>query len=304
MAAATDTGASVEAPDLFRLSHMVRHTPAKPLAPTGRPGGHAGTKRGNGLEIVDTRLQVDGDDVRHIDAMTTARTGKPHVRTFRDERERERLLVADLRPAMLFGTRTRLRSVACAQALAISGWQASLAGGRVGLVALGPGEPLIVSARARERGMAAVCGGLAAAHAEALANAAGGALADPDLAPALERLARLAPRGASLVLATALDAPGPDFDAVLGGLARRLRVTVVLLRDAFERRAPRGAYPFLSGGIAGAAIRWAFVDRETNRPDPRVERLRRLDVDLVLLDTDATPTRMAETLGGRHADAA
>ena len=87
------------------------------MAPTGRPGGFAGKRRGNGLEIVDVRPFSEGDDSRHLDAATTARTGRPHVRTFRDEREKTALLVADFRPAMLWGTRRRLRSVAAADAL-------------------------------------------------------------------------------------------------------------------------------------------------------------------------------------------
>ncbi|MFD1333947.1 DUF58 domain-containing protein, partial [Methylopila musalis] len=89
-----------------------------------RPGGVVTRRRGRGSEIDDVRPWTDGDDIRHIDRHATARTGELHARTFRDERERAALLVADFRPAMLFGTRRAFRSIAGAEALALLGWRA------------------------------------------------------------------------------------------------------------------------------------------------------------------------------------
>jgi uncharacterized protein (DUF58 family) len=113
-----------------------------------------------------------------------------------------------------------LRSVAAAEALALAGWRAVEAGGRVGLYAIGGGEPLFVPPRGRAPGMTAVAGGLAHAHAAALAAAASAKTPEPDLATALEAARRLAPTGATVILATALDDEGSDFQDLAEALAR------------------------------------------------------------------------------------
>ena len=46
----------VDAARLFAMRHIVRNIPERRLAPIGRPGGFAGRRRGNGLEIVDVRF--------------------------------------------------------------------------------------------------------------------------------------------------------------------------------------------------------------------------------------------------------
>lgn len=293
---AANTGTAIDADVLFRLRHLVRHIPERGLAPTGRPGGFAGKRRGNGLEIVDVRPFSEGDDSRHVDAAATARTGRTHVRTFRDEREKTALLVADFRPSMLWGTQGRLRSVAAAMALALAGWRVIEAGGRVGLLAVGSGAPLYVAPRGRERGMAAVAGGLARAHADAIDAAAAGNRHDPALALALEAAVSLVPRDGTLYLATGLDEPGSEFHSLMAALRRRARIVALLVRDRFEAAPPRGAYPFLAG--AGSTLRWAFVTgRERSvAADPRVGELENLGAEVLTIDADADPEAMAQSL--------
>ena len=80
---------------------------------TGIPGLLTTRRRGQGLEFDDLRQYLEGDDIRHIDWQVTARSGKPHVRLFREERERTVTVVLDLSPSMFTGTR-RLRAVTAA----------------------------------------------------------------------------------------------------------------------------------------------------------------------------------------------
>ena len=199
-------GVAADTEHLLSLRHLVRNLPERRLAPTGLPGGFVTKRRGRGLETVDIRIFSEGDDIRHIDHNTTARTGVPHVRTFRDERDRSVLLLADFRPSMLWGTRRAFRSVAAAEALTIVGWRAVEAGGRVGLIAFGAGEPVFVPARGRERGMIAVVGGLAAAHRAALDAASETPMAEGrPLDDMIELAIRLVPAGGSVFLASGLD---------------------------------------------------------------------------------------------------
>jgi uncharacterized protein (DUF58 family) len=215
-----------------------------------RPGTTATRPRGQGHEIREIRPFAEGDDPRHLDAAATARTGSPQVRGFHEDRDRALMLIADFRRPMLWGTR-RLRSVAMAEALALAGWQAVGDGGAVGVAALTDDGILTERPTSRARGMARVAGCLARAHSRALA------LGDHpvrDLAADLARAGRLAPRGARVLFASALDQPGEGIEAVLAGIRRRCAFRVLLPLDPFEGAPPARALPYLTGKGAGAAI--------------------------------------------------
>lgn len=287
------------APDpeaLLRLRHVVRHIPERRLAPTGRPGGFVSRRRGRGLETVDIRAYSDGDDIRHIDRNVTARTGVTHVRTFHDERERTAILVGDFRPSMLWGTRRAFRSVAAAEALAIVGWRVIEAGGRVGLVAFGAGHPVLVGARGRAGGMAAVVGGIVSAHRASVEATAGGAKAT-ELDQAIDLARRVTPTGGSVFLATGLDDASVEFDTLAGSLRRRCSLTVLLIVDRFECDPLPGTYPYVarSGRIARATLTRPQLERV---PDDRRARLESLGVPLVVIESDLGPEGMAERLEG------
>ena len=204
------------------------------------PGGFAIRKRGQGQVTADSRLYTAGDDMRYVDRGATARSGQLHVRTFHEERDRVVFLVADFRPAMLWGMRRAFRSVAAAEALTRLGWQVVASGGRVGLLAICAGAPVIVGTRGGTRGMLAVIGGLVRAHAAALQGAA---LTDPPLDAALSGLRLVAPRGAVLVIASALDNPGEGFEAAIGRLAQHHRPRFLLVGDHALQELPAGTYP-------------------------------------------------------------
>lgn len=213
-----------------------------------RPGTTATRPRGQGHEIREIRPFAEGDDPRHLDAAATARTGAPQVRGFHEDRDRALMLIADFRRPMLWGTR-RLRSVAMAEALALAGWQASLDGGAVGVSALTDDGILWERPAARARGMAKVAGCLARAHALALTL---GAHPVRPLAPDLARAGRLAPRGARVLLGSALDVPGSGLAAALDGLRRRGAFRLLLPLDPFEGAPPTLGLPYLAE--SGAAI--------------------------------------------------
>ena len=278
-------GVAADTETLLKLRHLARAERKGQHRLTGVPGGFVSRRRGRGLEADDIRAYSEGDDIRHIDRNVTARTGVPHVRTFRDERDRTILLVADFRPSMLWGTRRALRSVAAAEALALSGWKAVDAGARVGLFTFGAGEPVYVPARSRERGMIAVAGGLAAAHRAAFAN-----VSEQPLELALEKAGGLVPPGGTVVLATGLDDPGPAFDAVAQQLRTRARLIVLLVVDGFEKAPPMGRYPYAT---AANPLQWASIGtRRTDGVDGRVARLERLGIDYTMIDAAAGPEFM------------
>lgn len=274
------------------LRHLARRgvSPAtRTLA--GLPGGIVTRRRGRGSEPDDVRLWSEGDDRRHIDRNATARTGILHVRTHHDERDRAVVLLADFRPSMLFGTRRALRSVAAAEALVLLGWRIVGDGGRIGLVVATAGEPVVVRPGGGERAMTAVTGALAMAHAQALAAPPG---ADPPLARYLTLARSLLPSGGHLVIGSALDAPGDDFDRLLTVLAERLSIRLILVSDAFERTRPAGFFPFSTpDGQRGTVQVSRAAARTGTAPDDRLIDYARRGIEGLRLDAEAGPETYA-----------
>jgi uncharacterized protein (DUF58 family) len=123
----------VTVPMLVRLS---RDAAALPLRAgrilAGRGGDYQSPFKGRGIEFDESRPYQPGDDIRSIDWRVTARTGRPHTKVFREERERPVFFWIDLRPCMFFATRRRYKAVAAAEIAGLLAWSAERHGDRVG----------------------------------------------------------------------------------------------------------------------------------------------------------------------------
>lgn len=86
-------------------------------------GNYGSAFRGQGLEFDAVREYVFGDDIRSIDWKVTARIGSPHVKIFREERERTLFICLDMNAQMRFGTKNTFKSVMAAKTAALLGWQ-------------------------------------------------------------------------------------------------------------------------------------------------------------------------------------
>jgi len=241
-------GVALDADALIGLEFLALRHRGRDRRLSSLPGGFATRRRGQGLELADIRAYQPGDDVRHLDRSATARTGRPHVRTFQQERDRLTLLVADMRPAMLWGTGRALCSVAAAEVLTLIGWEAVATGGRVALFVAGAEGPVALPFRGRRRGMVEVIGALVAAHGAALRGAALGRRTDPPLASALAPLDRLAPTGSEVVLASSFEARGEGLGPLFDRLAQRRSLDLIHIRDGSDRL-PAGAYPIRAGPL-------------------------------------------------------
>ena len=72
-------------------------------------GDYTGLFYGPSLDLAEVREYQPGDEVRRMDWNVTARTGKLHVRQYREEREITAWVVVDLSRSMNFGTRKKLK---------------------------------------------------------------------------------------------------------------------------------------------------------------------------------------------------
>ncbi|GAM75201.1 hypothetical protein JCM19241_1544 [Vibrio ishigakensis] len=96
-------------------------------------GRHQSLFRGRGLNFEELRHYQKGDDIRNLDWKVTLRTGKPHVRSYTEEKDRNVLLCIDQSASMFFASNQVMKSVVAAEVAALSGWSILSDNDRVGI---------------------------------------------------------------------------------------------------------------------------------------------------------------------------
>jgi len=132
--------------ELLELRHQA-HTlgiASHHLVNTTFSGLYASVFRGQGLNFEEVREYREGDDIRNMDWKVTARTDEPHMKVYREERERSVVLCVDHGPHMFFGTRGTFKSVQAARAAALLGWAANSVNDRVGGMLFGDADSGLV----------------------------------------------------------------------------------------------------------------------------------------------------------------
>tara|TARA_R110002126_G_scaffold110918_2_gene248594 strand:+ start:128419 stop:129336 length:918 start_codon:yes stop_codon:yes gene_type:complete len=119
-------------PELIKLEQCARGRQPRTLAKAARSGDKLSLLRGRGMDFTDVRHYHTGDEIRHMEWRSTARTGKPHIKLYQEERERPIVLLVDFNPSMYFGTRVAFKSVLAARLASLIAWMSSAEGDRVG----------------------------------------------------------------------------------------------------------------------------------------------------------------------------
>lgn len=134
-------GIALSLEQLLRPPTLAQLLPSRQVSGQ-RTGIHQASSKGRGMEFAEVRPYLPGDDVRSIDWRITARTGKPHTKLFREERDRCVYTLLDLDPAMYFGSQGQLKSRLATILAAATAWQALEQGDKVGGVILLGAEPI------------------------------------------------------------------------------------------------------------------------------------------------------------------
>ncbi|HQP10462.1 MAG TPA: DUF58 domain-containing protein [Candidatus Omnitrophota bacterium] len=90
--------------------------------------------KGRGIEFDEVREYQPGDDVRTIDWNVTARTGKPHIKKFIEERELTVMVLVDVSRSCRFASVNMLKSQLAAEVAAILAFSAIRNNDKVGLI--------------------------------------------------------------------------------------------------------------------------------------------------------------------------
>jgi len=237
-------------------------------------GPHLSRLQGQGIEFDEVRLYQPGDDVRAMDWRVTARTGKPHTKLFREERERPAMLLLDLRPSMFFATRGALKAVIAAECAALLGWSVTNQGDRVGCMLFDGSDNhrMLKPARGKRPVMRML--GMLLDHPFWQQRPEP---ADPTITPLLQRAEHVTPAGSMMIIVS--DGRGIDADAELM-LTRMLRhhsVLFIRIYDPFEAALPEAGLLTASDGV-----RRFLIDSGQERV--RVEHRRRFEAREVQLD--------------------
>ncbi|WP_417689147.1 DUF58 domain-containing protein [Roseibium sp.] len=229
------------------------------------------------MDLREIRAYSEGDDTRRIDPAATARTGRPHVRSFHEDRDNTVLLIADFRPEMLWGTSSSLRSVRAARLLARRGWEVIDQGASVAVLTLTRSRISALPARTGIQHMTAIAQLLAHEHDKALDMEQGSC----SLSVTLARAAKLVPAGARVWLASDTQGVAEEDAAALGRLARRRRVTLLCPLDPAEAAPPSLPLPIRCGNTSRFA-RLSSFDKT-----PLSTRMRALNVTVEVIADDA-----------------
>ena len=118
-----------------------------------RVGNHRSAIKGRGMDFAEVRNYQAGDEIRHMEWRMTARTGRPHIKVYEEERERPVVILVDFSPSMYFGTQIAFKSYVAARLAATIAWTASAQGDRVGGLLNGTSAHHELTPKTREAGV-------------------------------------------------------------------------------------------------------------------------------------------------------
>ncbi len=131
-----DEGVYVSLSELLKFGYMPKNFNIRPNAAvlSKLSGRHQSKMRGRGMDFSEMKQYVQGDDTRNMDWKATRRTGKPYIRVYNEERDRNVWLVISQMNSMFFGSTERMKSVSAAHTAALMAFKALEMGDRVGAV--------------------------------------------------------------------------------------------------------------------------------------------------------------------------
>jgi uncharacterized protein (DUF58 family) len=131
-----DEGIYVTLSELLKFGYMPKNFNLRPNAAvlSKLSGRHLSGVRGRGMDFSEMKQYVQGDDTRNMDWKATRRTGKPYIRVYNEERDRNVWLVISQMNSMFFGSTERMKSVCAAHTAALMAFKALEMGDRVGAV--------------------------------------------------------------------------------------------------------------------------------------------------------------------------
>ena len=114
-------------------------------------GAYHSLFKGRGMDFEEAREYEPGDEIRSIDWNVTARTGKAHVKKYREERELTMMIAVDLSASGQFGSGELSKRELAAELASTLAFSAARNGDKVGLALFTEGVEHIIPPRKGRR---------------------------------------------------------------------------------------------------------------------------------------------------------
>ncbi len=239
--------------------------------------------KGQGIEFEEVRPYIPGDEIRSIDWNVTARTGEPHIKRFREEREMSVFLVVDVSASCRFGTHQEFKSELMAELSAVLAFAAIANGDRIGLLLCSDRIELLVPPRKGRRHALRLVREVLGFEPEGIGT---------DLGLALDHLRHVLHRRSIVFVISDFMTSG--YENALATVRRRHDVIALPVEDPVESILPNAGLLDLIDAESGerrtldtsnARVRKEYRDRQIARRDEARRFFRRHQIDTIDLRT-------------------
>ncbi len=268
--------------ELFKKAKRIEIT-ARRLVDEQLGGQYHSVFKGRGLIFSDVRAYYPGDDIRAIDWNITARMNAPHVKQFVEERDRTVNLIIDMSASGYFGSRGAAKRELAAELAAIVAFSAIKNNDRVGLYIVTDKVERFVPAKKGRRHVMRVIGEIL--QFEPVSRGT-------NITKALDLLGRIAKRRSVVFLVSDFLTEG--WERAMQITRQRHELVPVVVSDPLEHALPKVGLMLLEDLETGELVELDtsgqggrdFARRAANAAAVRDQALRRLNVDVVALQTD------------------
>jgi uncharacterized protein (DUF58 family) len=277
---------------LKKLRRIELHT--RKILNTSFVGEYKSTFKGTGVEFVDLREYLPGDDIRSIDWKVTARMARPYVKKFVEERELTVILCVDASGSGYFGTRSQFKLEQSAQVAATLAFSAVTNNDKVGLLFFTDRVERFIPPRKGRQHVMRLVRDILLFRPEQRGTSP---------VAALEFVMRILKHRAVVFLISDFMGPGfaPDLVRIpLGIVARRHDLVAIPIVDAAEQELPAAGLLDLEDAETGEIVlvdtsdkrlRQAYQQHVRGLESRRDRMFRQLSIDSISLRTheDFTP---------------
>jgi uncharacterized protein (DUF58 family) len=247
-------------------------------------GQYQSVFKGRGMEFYEVREYLPGDEIRFIDWNVTARTGRPFIKKFVEERELTVMLLLDMSASSYFGTSRQSKMQLAAKLCSVLALSAVTNNDKVGFIAFTDNIEKFIPPRKGARHVLRVIR-------EALYFKPQGKRTDINVA--LEYLNRVTSH--TTVTFIISDFFAPDFKKMLAVANKRHDIVAVTITDPRELELPDAGLIKLFDpersrdsilDTSNRGVRAAYAQRNQERINARDALFRSVNVDAIHVRTD------------------
>ena len=247
-------------------------------------GQYESVFKGRGMQFDEVREYMPGDEIRTIDWNVTARTGRPFIKRFVEEREMTVLFAVDLSASGEFGTVSKLKNELAAEFCAVLAFAAAKNNDKVGLLIFTDRIELFIPPKKGSRHILRLIRELLGFTMPKRRT---------NIPLALDYIARVVRKRATVFLVS--DFIETDFRKPLSLLNKRHDVIAVPVRDRVEIAMPAVGLIEVQDAETGQIMlvdtsskrfRAQYGDHSSRRFSELKNTLRSINVDLIPIATD------------------